>query len=104
VAETCLQNNIKYAAAVPFLGQEKMWPQNIQKKYHELLEKSFKVQVVSEGGYASWKMHKRNEWIVDNSSIIISYLNETNIKGSGTASCCKYAVKKGKQVINIFNV
>src|SRR5690242_14229985 len=57
VAEICLAADIKYIAAVPFEGQERKWPIKTQKRYHELLKKAFKIQIVSVGEYEAWKMH-----------------------------------------------
>lgn len=94
VAEVCLAADIKYVAAIPFLGQEKRWPQPVQKRYHELLGKAYKTKIVTDGGYEPWKMHARNEWIVNNSEAIIAYFDGKEIKGSGTWACCQYAIKE----------
>ena len=104
VAEICLAADIKYIAAVPFEGQEKMWPSMTQKRYHELLKKAYKVQIVSEGGYEAWKMHVRNEWIVDNSEALLAYFDGKHVKGSGTAACVRYAEKVKRQIINIYDL
>ena len=42
---------VQVTAAVPFLGQERQWPRESRKEYHELLEQADETIVVSEGGY-----------------------------------------------------
>ena len=37
-ASVCIKLGIPFIAAVPFLGQEKMWPEKSQKAYFKLLE------------------------------------------------------------------
>lgn len=102
VAEVCLEFNIPFIAAVPFAGQEKRWPKHVQERYSELLAKAHIVQIVSEGAYAGWKMHVRNEWIVNNSTAILAYFDGRYVEGSGTAACCKYTIKKQKPLINLY--
>lgn len=103
VAECCVENNVPFIAAVPFKGQEKLWPDFIKTKYEKLLSKAEEIKIVSDGEYAAWKMHVRNEWIVNNSTkYIISYFDGNHIKGSGTSACIKYAIKKAKLVFNVF--
>lgn len=97
-AEICLELHIPFIAAVPFIGQEKAWPKQSQDKYNELISKADMVEIVCEGGYAAWKMQKRNEWMVDNSTILIAVWDGTD---GGTANCFKYAEKKGKTIIRI---
>lgn len=81
-------SNIKLIAAVPFLGQEKMWPQASQRKFREILAKCDEVVYVCNAGYAGWKMQKRNEWMVDNSEAVIAVWDGT---AGGTGNCVKYA-------------
>lgn len=103
VACACLQEKIPYEAIVPFNGQEKLWPKNIQEGYSVLIEQAEKKVVVSSGDYAAWKMHARNGYLVNNSDVIVAYLNPTENKG-GTASCAKLANSKNKLLINIFPI
>jgi len=42
---------------------------------------------------------KRNQWMIDNSDLIISYV-EPNRKG-GALAALKYAQKQGKEIINL---
>lgn len=101
VVETCLESNIKYIAAVPFIGQERLWPKNIQDKYKEYLDKAFKVKITSDGDYQPWKLQHRNKWIVNNCDMLFAYLDPGN-KKSGTLNCCNYATKNNKKVFNVY--
>jgi uncharacterized phage-like protein YoqJ len=81
-------SNIRLIAAVPFIGQERMWPPTSQRKFHEILAKCDEVVHVCEAGYAAWKMQKRNEWMVDHAEIVIAVWDGT---AGGTGNCVKYA-------------
>jgi uncharacterized phage-like protein YoqJ len=94
-AEVCLNMGIPFVAAIPFIGQEKIWPPKSQIKYHLLLSKAFAKYVICEEGFAPWKMKKRNEWMVDSCQQVVAVWNGT--KG-GTASCVEMAHAKGKPI------
>jgi uncharacterized phage-like protein YoqJ len=61
-AEICIQLGIPFTAAVPHLGQEVLWPEESQNKYRGLLGQAAQIVIVSPGGYAAWKLQKRNEY------------------------------------------
>jgi len=58
----------------------------------------YKIKGYTEDRYYPAKMQKRNEYMVDNSNIVIAVWDGT--KG-GTYNCVKYAEKLGKEVIII---
>lgn len=90
--------NIKIEAAVPFVGQEKKWTHESQKQYKQMLSESDKVTIVSDGGFATYKMMSRNRYMVNKSDIVIAVIcKETG----GTAQCVKYAKEHKKTVIEI---
>ncbi len=96
-------NQIKYTLAVPFLGQEKMWPKTgyySQEVYNSLKESAHKIEIVCEGDYASWKMQKRNEFMVDRADIILALWDGSS---GGTFNCIEYAKKQRKKVINLWH-
>lgn len=97
-AQTCIDLQIPFIAAIPFVGQEKIWPQSSIDIYNVLLQKAIEQVIVCEGGYAAWKMQKRNEWMVDRSDIVIACFDGTN---GGTANCIRYAKEKNKELIII---
>lgn len=97
-ARCCIELEIPFLAAVPFIGQEKKWPPESQRVYKELLAKAFQVHVVSEGQYSSAKMQKRNEWMVDNCQTLIAVWDGSE---GGTGNCVKYAGKIARVMVRI---
>lgn len=94
-AEACIELDIPFIAAIPFEGQEKVWPKASQDRYHELLSKAESKHVVCEGGYVAWKLQKRNEWMVDKCNLLLAYWDGSN---GGTANCVRYAESKNKLI------
>lgn len=97
-ANIAIRLNIPFVAAVPFVGQEKAWPQTSQKIFNKLIEKAAEVVIVSEGGYAAYKMQIRNEWMVDNCNKLIAVWDQSP---GGTGNCVNYAKSKNKDIIFI---
>lgn len=97
-AEICIEKKIPFIASVPFKGQELYWSLSDRNRYFYLLEHAERVEYVSPGGYASWKMQVRNQWIVDNSDILVAVF--AGIPG-GTKNCIDYAESKNKKIIRI---
>jgi len=100
VANACFIMKVPYIAAVPFKGQERMWPEASQKVYNWLLENASEVVIVSGGAYKPWKMQVRNEWMVDNSKLVLSLWDGTP---GGTANCVRYTKSKGKPLVNVWD-
>lgn len=95
-ARVALEKRIPLVAAIPFWGQERMWPKESQEEYSEILRQATKVVPVSEGGYAVWKMQKRNEWMVDHCDKLVYIWDGSP---GGTKNCIDYARKVGKAII-----
>ena len=98
-AEICIKLNIPFVAAIPFVGQEKIWNEQQQRKYHELLMEAHETIVVAEGEYAAYKMQKRNKWMVDNCDLLLAVFDGTS---GGTANCINYAktIERSFVIIN----
>jgi len=98
-AEVCIELRIPFVAAVPFEGQERTWPIESQEDYRALLAKAHEVVVVSDGPYERWKLHARNEWVVDHINVLIAVFDGTL---GGTANTVNYAdrVQREKRRIN----
>jgi len=101
LALATLRLNMRLVAAVPFEGQESTWPERSQKLYREVLNKASKVVLVTAGGYAPWKMHLRNQWMVDNCDKVLALYNGDPT--GGTANCIRYAMLKNKPVDNVWD-
>lgn len=100
IAQAALNLNIPFLAAVPFQGQESIWPEQSKKFYRELLSKAASVEIISEGFYSSDKMQIRNKWMVDNSMKLLALWNGSS---GGTANCVAYAKSKHKPIINCWD-
>jgi uncharacterized phage-like protein YoqJ len=94
-------NNLKLPliVAIPFQGQESVWPEASRDKYFSILDKATDVVYVSEPGYSVEKMQTRNRWMVDQSDLILAIWNGS--KG-GTYNCIQYAKKQHKEIINVW--
>ena len=96
--------------AVPFKNQPIKWFNQADiKRYNEQLNYAdkvtyvdrldkYKIKEYQEDRYYPAKMQKRNEYMVDNSDIVIAVWDGT--KG-GTYNCVQYAKKLGKEIIYI---
>jgi uncharacterized phage-like protein YoqJ len=93
--------DIPFIAAVPFVGQELMWPKPLQNNYQNFLLKAQEVKIVSEGGYSLSKMHIRNKWIIDNSDQLVAVWNGQESGGTYNAIC--FAKLKENYSIHIIN-
>lgn len=97
-AEAALELGVPFTAAVPFQGQEKLWPAPAQARYAQLLTAAAEVVVVSPGGYQPAKMHHRNEWMVDHATALLAVWDGTP---GGTGSCVAYAQRVGRRIARI---
>lgn len=100
VAETCIEEQIPFVAAIPCHGQTKAWPISEKDRYMSLMQKAWKSTVVSKGPFAIWKLFERNKWIVNRSNIILSYWDGG--KKGGTAATVRMARKFKKTHENLF--
>lgn len=87
-AEVCLEIGIPFVAAIPFRNQESKWPPYSQAKYQQLLAKANNAFYISKGEYAPEKMQIRNQWMVNEASIVVAVWDGST---GGTANCIGYA-------------
>lgn len=97
LAQACVNLGIPFDAAVPFSGQEDRWPGPARARYSRLLGLACSVCVVCEGGYAPWKMQRRNEHMVDNCTHLLALCDGSP---GGTSNCLEYAMGKGVAIVN----
>lgn len=102
VAIAALEIQVPILAAIPFSSQEKIWPKESKDIYNNILKHSLvDSYIVCPGGFAAWKMQKRNEWMVDNCDLLLALYNGD--KTGGARNCIEYAKKQNKQIINIWD-
>lgn len=90
------RNDVEHTIALPYASYGENWPEESRKHLADLCSKSW-VHVVCEGGYAAYKNHVRNQWMVDRADLVVAVWNGA-LKG-GTASCVDYAKKKTKDFL-----
>jgi uncharacterized phage-like protein YoqJ len=100
LAQAAVDAGVPFVAAVPFSGQESAWPAGSQEQYRRLIARAKRVAVVCDGGYAAWKMQRRNEWMVDKADAIVAVWNGTP---GGTKNCLVYAAAKQRPVENLWD-
>lgn len=96
-------SNVKIHAAVPFHGQEKIWPQPSQDIYNDILSKVNSIHYIVESNgkkmskrEAAMAMHARNEYMCNIAEILVAVYDGVSSSG-GTYECLKYA-KQGRLV------
>jgi uncharacterized phage-like protein YoqJ len=89
---------IKLICAIPFEGQEKAWKQESVTRWKSILDRADGIIYVNDPGYAPWKMQTRNQWMVNNSNLLIAVWDGTD---GGTGNCVKYAKSKDANIIQI---
>lgn len=97
MAAFCL--GIPFTAAVPFEGQERRWPADLQKRYLEIRGNADEVVVISRNGFSAYAMDKRNRWMVDNSDRVCSLWDGSP---GGTGNCVRYAQKRKAPIDNLW--
>lgn len=99
----CLYKKIPLTAAIPFKGQESMWPQGSQDMYNRLINHRLVTKrYISEPGYSAYKMQVRNEFMINKldgpNDLLVGVWDGSS---GGTANCIRYAQKKGKNILVI---
>lgn len=97
-ANICIKLGIPFIAAIPFIGQERVWPAESQRIYKILLVRAAEQHIVCEGGYAAQKLQIRNEYMVDNADLVVTVWDGSP---GGTGNCVAYAEKVKKPIHRI---
>lgn len=90
---------IQLFATIPFWGQEERWCEHDRNIYENILEKSSQVFCVSDK-FERGAYHKRNRFMVEKSTKIITYYDNSE---GGTKYTLDYARKMSKNIINIYD-
>lgn len=99
VAYAAIVNKIPVVAAVPFKGQESMWPGYSQTRYHNILARCSEVVIVCKGEYSPAKMQIRNEWMVNHGDHLIGLWDGSR---GGTYNCVSYAQGRKVPFLNVW--
>ncbi len=93
-----LNKSIRLVGVVPYHGQEKGWSNTWQRRYRELLAECDEVVTLNDA-YTKWSFQQRNRYMVDRSRYVVTYFHG---KSGGTDNTVKYALKNGREVLNIY--
>lgn len=91
---------LDYVLAVPFEGQEVMWPLSSQIMYRTIKARAREVKVTCSPGFAAWKMQVRNRWMVDQADEVWALWNGSH---GGTYNCVEYANLRRKPLRNLWS-
>jgi uncharacterized phage-like protein YoqJ len=103
IAWACAELGIPFIACVPCKGQDTPWPAASRQAYRTLLALAYDVVAVCPGGYAAWKMIRRDHYMVDQlnclegDKLLALYNGDTD---GGTAKTVQYAQAKGVAIEN----
>lgn len=84
-------------AAIPCETQAVKWKETQRDRYFYIMQNVDKETLVSRK-YYPYCMQKRNEYMVDNSSLVLAAMSNGS---KGTAGTVKYAQSKGLEIIKI---
>lgn len=101
LARAATELAIPFVAAVPFDGFHQKWPQSSKSYFHWLLSKADEVVYVCEPGYAPYKLHQRNIYLVDNCDLLLAMFSGAP---GGTKNCLDYAESVGRKVKNLYSI
>lgn len=88
LALAAIRVGIPLVGAIPFNGQESMWPPESQAIYNRIQGQCAELVVVCGGKYAPEKMQRRNCWMVDRCDFLLSCWDGSP---GGTGNCLNYA-------------
>lgn len=89
--------DITLEAAIPCEGQSGQWIQELRRRYDRIISEC-DYQTVIQRDYTQDCMMRRNRYMVDASSVLISAYNGTP---GGTRSTLLYAMRQGLEIIEL---
>lgn len=90
--------DVELVAVVPFADFRNLFHDEILVLYDKVMASADECVVVSEQGSPHSYM-RRNDYLVDNSSLVVAWWN--GHRKGGTAYTVKRALKKGREVVNL---
>jgi len=90
--------NIKLIGAIPCKTQSKLWKLNDKQRYESILHKLDSIRCIYDDYNGNECMLERNQFMVNNSSLVIALFNGKN---GGTQKTLKYAKQLNRNIILI---
>ena len=97
VLELRLELGLRLELYLPCRDQADRWNNHQKSFYHHVLEEADSVTYVSQV-YTPYCMFARNRRLVDGSHVCVAYCTSED---GGTAYTCRYAEKKGVEIISL---
>lgn len=94
-AEAALLAGIPLSMYLPFEGFDQKWPKSSRQMLANLIDQADEVRYISDPGYASSKLQRRNEAMVDGCDRLAAVWSGS---AGGTANCLQYARTKDIRV------
>lgn len=94
-------SDICLIVAIPFQGQELLYSEKDKHRYKVIYDAADHREYITEGSCDKEVYHKRNDWMIANSSEIIAY--DSGKPRSGTASTVRKARLAGVEVLNVYD-
>lgn len=91
------QKNIKLICAIPFPKQAEKYPEEWLDRYNRVMDCADEVITISDKYYRGC-YQKRNEYMVDNSDLVITWYDG---QSGGTKNTLIYAKRKDKKIVNL---
>lgn len=83
--------------AIPFDGHHARWRADDVRRLTYLRGLAAGEHVVCEPGYAAWKLHARNDFLIAQAQVIVAFWDGRD--GGGTASAVAKALKAGRPTL-----
>lgn len=90
---------LRLVCVVPFAGQESRFPREERMRYMRLLSSADEVKVLAEG-YSPAAYRLRNDYLVENASLVVAYYDGTR---GGTSYTVHRAVQSHMPVVNLWS-
>ncbi len=89
---------IRLVCAVPFEGQERRYPAGEKERYRRVLERADERVVVC-GGYRPDCYARRNDYLVDHASVLVSWYDGS---AGGTRYTVRRAARRGLRILPLY--
>ena len=96
--QRALNSDIKLVAVSPYKGFEEKWPDEWKQQYSFLIRWADAVRYLFPA-YSREVFQKRNDWMVNRSSLVIAFYNG---EPGGTRNTLRYAKRQGVPVVNLY--
>lgn len=90
--------DINLVCAIPYLDQDSLWSKSDKEKYNDVITKATYSICLSDK-FIRGIYHTRNRFMIDYSSLIIAYYNNTQ---GGTKYTIDYATTQKKPIVNLY--